>query len=406
MENKPSGGRFLVALLAFALTAATGIVLLLTTLVVWLSALTGSLVTATLIVSGLCFLLAAAIYALALRAPIDRIQDQVETVYDVKPNAEGGGTTVDVDHGKTTVTSTNSVLGTLSEVASLGTMQWRAEMNHLQYRMGELRDQAGFGNGVWARAYQGKDKYGDQKVENEYLGFQAGYDHRLEGTNVILGGAVSFTHGDSKFRTGDGDNDALAFTAYGTWLHENGLFVDGTVKYAVLSNDVDMRAQNGDKVVRDKVSYDTNAMSVSVEAGWRLPVTSLAYVEPQVELMYGHVRSADYRWDAYKVTAEGVDALVGRAGVMAGFSFPDKKGSVYMRASVLNDFKGEADTTFRYAGQKRVVSNDLGGSWYELGLGGNWNVTDSTYLYADFQYADGGEVDTPWRWSVGVRHAF
>ncbi len=334
------------------------------------------------------------------------LNDAVETVYDVKPNAEGGGTTVDVDHGKTTVTSTNSVLGTLSEVASLGAMQWRAEMNHLQYRMGELRDQAGFGNGVWARAYQGKDKYGDQKVENEYLGFQAGYDHRLEGTNVILGGAVSFTHGDSKFRTGDGDNDALAFTAYGTWLHENGLFVDGTVKYAVLSNDVDMRAQNGDKVVRDKASYDTNAMSVSVEAGWRLPVTSLAYVEPQVELMYGHVRSADYRWDAYQVTAEGVDALVGRAGVMAGFSFPDKKGSVYMRASVLNDFKGEADTTFRYAGQKRVVSNDLGGSWYELGLGGNWNVTDSTYLYADFQYADGGEVDTPWRWSVGVRHAF
>ena len=90
MENKPSGGRFLVALLAFALTAATGIVLLLTTLVVWLSALTGSLVTATLIVSGLCFLLAAAIYALALRAPIDRIQDQVETIYDVAHAAKTG----------------------------------------------------------------------------------------------------------------------------------------------------------------------------------------------------------------------------------------------------------------------------------------------------------------------------
>ena len=69
MENKPSGGRFLVALLAFALTAATGIVLLLTTLVVWLSALTGSLVTATLIVS---------------------IQDQVETVYDVAHAAKTG----------------------------------------------------------------------------------------------------------------------------------------------------------------------------------------------------------------------------------------------------------------------------------------------------------------------------
>lgn len=59
-------------------------------LVVWLSALTGSLVTATLIVSGLCFLLAGAIYALALRAPIDRIQDQVETVYDVAHAAKTG----------------------------------------------------------------------------------------------------------------------------------------------------------------------------------------------------------------------------------------------------------------------------------------------------------------------------
>lgn len=334
------------------------------------------------------------------------LSDATETVYTYESQSGQKPAVIDAGMAATRVTSANTVLATLSESSALGAMAWRAEMNHLQYRMGELRDHKGFNNGVWARAFQGKDEYGSQNVENDYFSFQAGYDHKLEGTNVILGGAVSYSQGESTFETGDGDSWSLAFTAYGTWLAENGMFVDGTLKYGMLSTDLDMRAQNGAEWVRDTASYDTNAMSVSVEAGWRLPLTSLSYVEPQVELMYGHVRAADYTWAGYDVTAEGTDAFVGRAGFQAGMILPDNTGSLYFRASVLNDFRGESDTTFRYGDAKRTVSQDLGGSWYELGLGGNWNVADDTYLYADFQYADGGEIDTPWRWSVGVRHAF
>lgn len=334
------------------------------------------------------------------------LSDATETVYTYESQSGQKPAVIDAGMAATRVTSANTVLATLSESSALGATAWRAEMNHLQYRMGELRDHKGFNNGVWARVFQGKDEYGSQNVENDYFGFQAGYDHKLEGTNVILGGAVSYSQGESTFETGDGDSWSLAFTAYGTWLAENGMFVDGTLKYGMLSTDLDMRAQNGAEWVRDTASYDTNAMSVSVEAGWRLPLTSLSYVEPQVELMYGHVRAADYTWAGYDVTAEGTDAFVGRAGFQAGMILSENTGSLYFRASVLNDFRGESDTTFRYGDAKRTVSQDLGGSWYELGLGGNWNVSDDTYLYADFQYADGGEVDTPWRWSVGVRHAF
>ena len=79
-----------MALLAFALTAATGIVLLLTTRGGGRAARAGARGAAAGGGSGLCFLLAAAIYALALRAPIDRIQDQVETVYDVAHAAKTG----------------------------------------------------------------------------------------------------------------------------------------------------------------------------------------------------------------------------------------------------------------------------------------------------------------------------
>lgn len=333
------------------------------------------------------------------------LNDATETVFEVVDDGTNPPA-LDTDNGTTHVTGTNTVLASLSEVSSLGLMQWRAEMNHMQYRLGEIRDHNGYNNGVWARAYQGKDEYGSQNIENEYFGFQAGYDHRLEGTNVILGAAVNYTQGDSTFDHGEGDNYTLAVTGYGTWLLENGMFLDGTIKYGTLSNDVDMDARDGANWIHDSASYDTNAMSVSIEGGWRFPIAEVAYVEPQVEMMYGHVWSADYGYADYDVTTDAVDMLVGRAGFMAGLKCPNNKGGVYFRGSVLHDFKGDADTEFRYQGERRTLSEDLGGTWYELGIGGNWNVTDATYLYADFQYADGGEVDTPWRWSLGVRHAF
>lgn len=85
-----SRGSFVVALICFVLIAATCLVLLITTLVVWLSALTGSMIAATLIVSGLCFVLAVTIYLLALREPLARIQDQIETIYEVAHAAREG----------------------------------------------------------------------------------------------------------------------------------------------------------------------------------------------------------------------------------------------------------------------------------------------------------------------------
>ncbi len=289
-----------------------------------------------------------------------------------------------------------------AQLHSVSLMQWRSEMNHMQYRLGEIRDHKGYNNGVWVRAYNGKDKYGSQSVENEYIGIQFGYDHKIEGTNFIIGGAVNYAHGDSDFNAGEGDNHNVAFTAYGTWLADSGLFVDVTGKIGRLSNDVTIGGYTA--------GYDTNAVSLSAEAGWRVPLTQSFYVEPQVEMMYGHVSGADYDTQNYKAKMDAVDMFVGRLGVQAGLVCPQNKGSVYLRASVLHDFDGEASTRFtdkaNLTGPGRTVEDDLGGTWYELGIGAHYNVTDTTYIYADFQYADGDETESPWRWMLGVRKAF
>ena len=326
------------------------------------------------------------------------INDGLNAVWDADAN-EGAGGVAGIRAGEE-----NGVTHGFSQLAAVGYMQWRSAMNHMQYRLGEIRDQKGYNNGGWARIYNGKDEFGSQNVENKYYGVQAGYDHKIEGTNLIVGGAFSYTRGDSTFDLGDGDNYNYDFTLYGTWLADNGFYLDGTLKYGYLSNDVTFDHNN--IAGAGTASYDTNAVSVSAEAGWRFPVTSYAYVEPQAEIMYGHIWGADYDFKDIRVTNEAVDMTVGRLGVQAGLLCPNKKGSAYFRASVLHDFQGDADVTFRQGNQRRTLNEELGDTWYELGIGANYNVTDSTYVYADFNYADGGEIESPWRWSVGVRFAW
>ena len=87
MDNrKTSGGSFVAALVFFVMTASIAIFLLLTALVVWLSEVTGSFILSSLIVGGFF----AVIYLLAKREGVERIRDQVETVYDVARAAKEG----------------------------------------------------------------------------------------------------------------------------------------------------------------------------------------------------------------------------------------------------------------------------------------------------------------------------
>ena len=87
MENKPSGGRFIAALLFFATTAGIAILLLLTALVIWLSSVTGSFIASALIAGGFFAVLA---LLFAIRDAVEQIRRQAETVYEVAHAAQTG----------------------------------------------------------------------------------------------------------------------------------------------------------------------------------------------------------------------------------------------------------------------------------------------------------------------------
>ncbi len=291
----------------------------------------------------------------------------------------------------------------IAEMAALGLHIWRNEIDDMHRRVGELRDSSAQSNGLWTRVYHGKAEYGDQNVTNRYTAFQFGYDRQVR-DGFWLGGAFSYTDGDNNFDYGDGDSDLYTFSGYGSWLFKNGVYLDLVGKIGRMKNAFDIRFNN----IKSTGDYHTNAASLSAEMGWRYFATKELYLEPQVQMWYGHVFDADYHTSTgIKVENDSVDSLVGRVGVKMGYKDSQGRGGVFLKASVLHDWEGDAK--FRYskgADVSRTLTESLGGTWYEYGLGADYNATDQVHLYADLEAGNGGEVDTDYRFNVGVRYAW
>ena len=80
--------------------------------------------------------------------------------------------------------------------------------------------------------------------------------------------------------------------------------------------------------------------------------------------------------------------------------------AAYAKASLLHEFAGNADTYLSLNGISNSYSQDIGGTWYEAGLGFNFKTTDNSYIYADVVKTFGDDIKTPWQWNVGARWTF
>ena len=319
----------------------------------------------------------------------------------VAETAVAGAITAEVKDGElqtnTVKEGVNTTNEAISNMANIALMAWRAENNDMNKRLGELRDSKGE-HGIWARMVRGEGTY--ESIKNQYNTYQLGYDEKLStNPNWTVGAALSYTEGESSFNGGSGENKHTGFAVYGSYLNDDGSFIDLIAKYARLEHDFDTfkGAGSGD--------YDTNGYSVSAEYGKRFTQDNGMWIEPQVELTYGKVGSANYTTDkGVSVRQDGMDSLVGRVGFALGKDF--KQGNAYVRASYLYDFDGETDMTFSNGKITRGFEQDLGGGWWEVGVGTNINLSDATHLYMDVEKTYGGDVATPWQWNVGVRYSF
>ena len=309
---------------------------------------------------------------------------------------DGGKGTVDENGNVTDIETIKNpdVFGT-EEVGALGLISWRNELDDMNKRLGELRDSKGE-HGVWVRMVRGENDY--KSLNSQYNTYQLGYDEKLStDPHWTLGAAFSYTDGDGGYDTGSFEMDHKTFTLYGSKLNDDGSYIDIVGKYSRLNHDLRNTWGDGE--------YDANGYSIGVEVGKRFQQGNGFWIEPQAQLTYGHVGSANYTAGDIKVAQDGMESLIGRAGVRFGKDLDN--GNIYLRASYLYDFDGETGVTFTNAeGRERSFDQDLGGGWCEVGIGTNINLSDATHLYFDIEKTYGGDITTDWKWNAGIRYSF
>ncbi len=293
----------------------------------------------------------------------------------------------------------NSTASVLNTIAANNFQVFRAQMNGLDKRMGDLRNMP-MTDGAWAKVIAGQSQY--RSMHSNYKTLQVGADHRIG--NFFGGLTAAYTDGDGSVRHGSTDDKNYTFGLYGGWLGDDGQFVDITLKRHHLQTDYDFRAKGN----RSKGSYHTGGTSFSLEYGRRLAIGNTNYyIEPQAEFLYGHLNSTGYTTSrGVKVNQECIQSKVGRLGIAAGWVSPEKKGNAYVKASILNDWDADAVIQTRKGNTRRRYHEDMGGIWGEFAIGGTWNINRRMSAYGEMETTAGNPVRTTYQLNAGIRIHF
>ena len=327
------------------------------------------------------------------KALVERLGGVENKAAFVEEGLTRGAMTVDAS-GKL-ATARNTVMDGALKLASITTVSLdRILGNDVRKRLGDIRsDREQIG--LWLRWDGGKLK--DSGLTNNFNTIQIGGDTQVA-RHCRVGVAGSFTHGDGDIARGHSRLEGFTFAAYGTWFAENGMFADIVARIGHFSNDLHVEGNKGD--------LNTRLASVSGEYGWRLPVCEQFFVEPQVELAYTYVDSDNFHLGSARYHFDSVDSLIGRAGVAFGWNLPDDRGNLYARASVLQQFLGDAKISGSNGGPTNVQKIDGDDTWLEYGIGANVRLTENASIWADVERTAGADIEEEWRGTVGLRYSF
>ena len=310
----------------------------------------------------------------------------------------GSGNNLTINTATLQQSEESSTMASMRNIASVAIVSWRQEDSTLSQRLGELRSSEG-DQGIWTRMSRGEFEYSGA-YKNQYNFFQLGYDKAFGSWHY--GAALSHNDGKTTYDNGKGENKSTSLSLYGTWLGAKGHYADIVLKQGRLSNEFDNYAAAG----HTHGDYNAWGTSLSGEYGMKVGLDNGWYVTPQAQLTLMRIGGEDYTTDnGINVSQDTLQSCVGRVGFEAGKTIGDK-GSIYAKASLLHEFAGTADTYLSLNGVHNSYSQDIGGTWYEAGLGFNYKTTANSYLYADVVKTFGDDLKTPWQWNVGARWTF
>lgn len=286
-------------------------------------------------------------------------------------------------------------------------------MDRLNKRLGEARYINGEEDeGMWVRIRH--DRIGKEDAfRSQNTMYELGYDVKQECDNGErrVGFAVDYMHGDTGYSdiAGKGEIDRYGLWLYDTWMGDKGHYVDYVAKWGHLDNDFEIYAPTTHK--RIDGDYSNNVFSVSAEYGRKKDIGSDWYFEPQAQLQLARVTGAEYTTSqGTKVSVDGINSLIGRAGFRIGKDFGEEKlSTLYFKADVLHEFLGDQDISAMDKttnGNWSTISYENEGTWYDIGIGYAAMMSKSSYAFIDLEQSFGNDNDETYQINAGVQWTF
>ncbi len=284
---------------------------------------------------------------------------------------------------------------------------WLGELSTLRTRMGEIR---GTGRGgSWMRAYGSR--------LNATTGDGVDYRQQISGLSLGADAPIEVSHGQLLFgvlggysksdldlsRGTSGKIDSYYAGAYGTWLADDGYYLDGVLKLNRFRNKAKVAMSDASQAKGD---YSNTAVGGWVEFGRHIKLADDYFLEPFAQLSSVVVEGKDYRMDnGLNAKNDRTHSLLGKVGTSAGRTIALKDGGVlqpYVRVALAQEFSRGNEVSVNDA----KFDNSLFGSRAELGAGVSVSLSERLQVHADFDYMKGKHIEQPWGANVGLRLAF
>lgn len=280
-------------------------------------------------------------------------------------------------------------------------------MDRLNKRVGEARYLDG-DDGLWVRLRH--DRIGkDDAFRSLNTMMELGYEWKAKGQKDgehRQGVVFDYMRGTADYTNvvGSGDVRRAGVWLYDTWLGDKGHYTDYVVKYGHLSNDFDIYAPTtADKISGD---YNNDVWSVSAEYGRKKDIGNEWYFEPQAQLQYAYVTSADYTTSqGTKVKLDGIDSLIGRAGFRLGRDI-NEGNTVYFKADILHEFLGDQKVHASDITGVLDTTYENEGTWYDVGFGFSHRMGKDSYMFLDLEHSFGNDNEDTYQINIGLSKAF
>ncbi|MCD8163458.1 MAG: autotransporter outer membrane beta-barrel domain-containing protein [Synergistaceae bacterium] len=288
-----------------------------------------------------------------------------------------------------------------------------AETQTLMQRLGDLRD-TDYDNGYWFRFHGGRMESNIRSFvrdfDMKYGGAQVGYDRKIKNDwngDTYVGGYFGYSKGDLDYSVldggtgGSGSVDSRTLGLYGTYIADDGFYVDAVLKYMWMKNDFDVLDSDGGHVTGDGLS--TGGVGLSLELGKRFRLTKNErgenwYIEPQAQLSYTHQNGGYFNAsNGLMIGVDKFNSLLGRIGMLAGYE--TEKTNIYAKVSYVKEFDGDVNIIANNVS----IPESFGDSWWEYGLGFTTKLNDRNSIYMSLERSSGVKFTEPWKVYAGWR---